>query len=105
ILSDPYGGSQLSFRVPLIVMSAYMQRGMVSNNRFDFGSILRFVEQNYGIQEGALTFADARSNTDLRGFFTLQRSPRTFQTINAPKGPDFFIHDPRPPKPFGEQWD
>lgn len=38
------GDYQYGFRVPLVVISAYTPVGYVNNNRYDFGSILRFVE-------------------------------------------------------------
>jgi len=67
--------------------------------RHDFGSILRFIEQNFGIQQGALTFADARATTNLTGFFNLSRAARVFQHINAPRDANFFLHDNRPMEP------
>ena len=56
----PQGGYQMGFRVPLIVVSAYTPAGYIHNGREDFGSVARFIERNFGIMEGALTFADAR---------------------------------------------
>ena len=50
----------MGFRVPLIVVSAYTPAGYIHNGKEDFGSVIRFVEHNFGIPEGALTFADAR---------------------------------------------
>jgi phospholipase C len=102
ILSGVQGDYQYGFRVPLIVVSAYTRRGYVDNTRYDFGSILRFLEQNFaslGLREGQLGFADSRSTTDLRAFFHLRQIPRKFVNIPAPKNADFFIHDPRPPEP------
>ncbi|MBZ5600037.1 MAG: hypothetical protein LAN83_17135 [Acidobacteriia bacterium] len=96
ILAFPEGGYQYGFRVPLIVVSAYTPVQFVSNNQFDFGSIVRFIEHNFGIQEGALTFADARTATDLTSFFKLNHVPRSFTTIRAPKGAEFFLHDKTP---------
>ena len=49
ILGPPQGNYQLGFRVPLIVVSAYTPEGYINNNRHDFGSILRFIEHNFGI--------------------------------------------------------
>jgi len=95
ILGQPEGDYQYGFRVPLVVVSAYTKAGYINNNRHDFGSILRFVEQNFGIQEGALNFADARAKNDLTGFFDLTKAPRTFQTISAPKPASFFLKDKR----------
>lgn len=64
----------MGFRVPLIVVSAFTPAGLINNNRHDFGSIVQFIEQNFGIMEGALTSADSnnRSNADLTGFFPLK---------------------------------
>jgi phospholipase C len=96
ILAQPGGDYQYGFRVPLLVVSAYTPPGYIDNGRHDFGSILRFIEHNFGITEGALNFADARSHDDLTSFFQLNQRPRTFQTIIAPKNASFFLHDRRP---------
>ena len=95
ILAAPQGDYQFGFRVPLIIVSAYTPEGYINNSRHDFGSILRFVEHNFGIAEGALTFADARATNDLTGFFDLAATPRTFQNISSPKDANFFLHDKR----------
>jgi phospholipase C len=69
------------FRVPLIVISAVTPAGYVDNNPHDFGSILRFVETNFGLgQIGPGTYADAYSD-DLQDFFTLG-TPRQFVPIH-----------------------
>ena len=102
LLSVPNQGQgdyQLGFRVPLVVVSAYTPLGYVDNGRYDFGSILRFVEQNFGIPEGALNFADARSTTDLTSFFDRNQQPRVFQHIAAPKSADYFLNDKSPMAP------
>ena len=65
------GDYHYGFRVPLLVVSAYTPLGHISNARHDFGSVLRFVEHNFGIPEGALNFADARATNNLSGFFRL----------------------------------
>ena len=91
ILAQPQGDYQYGFRVPLIVVSAYTPIGYIDNARHDFGSILRFIERNFGMQEGALNFADARANTDLSGFFNLNAMPRPFQMITAEKDAGFFL--------------
>ncbi|HLJ48993.1 MAG TPA: alkaline phosphatase family protein [Bryobacteraceae bacterium] len=95
ILAQPQGDYQYGFRVPLIAVSAYTPKGYINNVRHDFGSILRFVEHNFGIPQGALTFADARATTNLVGFFDLTRTPRDFVPIPAPKTATFFLNDKR----------
>ncbi len=95
ILAGAEGDFQYGFRVPLLVVSAYTTAGYIDNKRMDFGTILRFIEKNYGIAEGALNFADARSSTDLSEFFNLKQVPRPFVTIPAALSAGFFIHDKR----------
>jgi len=95
ILAPPEGDYQYGFRVPLLVVSAYTPAGYINNNRHDFGSILRFIEQNFGVREGALHFADSRAKNDLTGFFDRKQAPRAFQTITAPKTASFFLRDKR----------
>jgi phospholipase C len=95
-LAEPQGDYQYGFRVPFIAVSAYTAAGFVSNVREDFGSVLRFIEQNFGIEEGALNFADARSTTDLSEYFNLNQAPRVFTTIPARLDANFFVNDPRP---------
>jgi phospholipase C len=63
----------------------------------DFGTILRFVERNFGFAEGTLNFADARAQYDLTEFFDLNQAPRTFQTIPAALSANFFLQDKRRP--------
>ena len=77
------------FRVPLLVISAYTQAGFISNEKHDFGSILRMIEGINHIPEGALGFADARSTTDLSAFFNVA-TPRAYQPIAAEKNAAFF---------------
>jgi len=102
LLSGPNQGQgdyQYGFRVPLVVISAYTPFGYVSNHRHDFGSILRFVEHNFGIPEGALQVADERATNNLTGFFRLKRMPRVFHTISAPKDAKYFLNDHSPMEP------
>ncbi len=95
ILPQPEGDYQYGFRVPMIFVSAYTPKAYINNVRHDFGSILRFVESNFGIAPGALNFADARAKTDLSAFFNLAQPPRSYQTVTAPKNASFFLHDKR----------
>jgi phospholipase C len=93
------GDYQLGFRVPLLFVSAYTNPMIDSVNQYDVGSILRFIEQNFSITEGALGFADQRSQTDLTAFFNFSQKPRNFQHIRAPLSLEFLINDKRPMDP------
>ena len=88
----PEGGYQMGFRVPLIVVSASTPAGTISNTPEDFGSIIRFIEQNFGISEGSLTFADARSSGDLTEFFPTGHAREPFRPIRAPLSKEYFLH-------------
>jgi len=96
-LAGIQGDYQYGFRVPMIVVSAYTTAGYVDNTRMDFGTILRFIENNFGIAEGALGFADARATTDLSEFFDLNETPRPFATIPSTLDAEYFINDKTPP--------
>ncbi len=96
ILSGAEGDFQFGFRVPFIVVSAYTAAAYIDNNRMDFGTILRFLEHNYGIAEGSLNFADARATGDLTEFFNLSQVPRVFTTIPAKLDANHFITDKTP---------
>jgi phospholipase C len=96
ILAGAEGDFQYGFRVPFLAVSAYTPAAYVDNNRMDFGTVLRFIEQNFGIAEGALDFADERATGNLSEFFNLKQVPRVFTTIPAPLDANYFINDTSP---------
>jgi len=96
ILPFPQGAYQLGFRVPMLFISAYTPPGYIDNLRHDFGSVLRFVENNFDLGEGALGFADARATTDLSSFYNLSGSPRPFVAIPTAKTTLEVLNDKTP---------
>ncbi len=99
IQASPQGAYQYGFRVPLIFVSAYTTEGFISNVRYDFGSILRTIERNFDIQEGALTFADHRAANNLSAFYRFGRKPRAFTSIPTTKSARDFLNDKSKPTP------
>lgn len=97
ILSGIQGDYQYGFRVPFIFVSAYTPVGFISHGQHDFGSILRFIQNNFGIALGALGFADARATNALGQFYNLSQQPRSFVPIIAPLKAQFFLEDKRKP--------
>jgi len=95
---QPQNDYELGFRVPLLVVSAYTPAGYIDNTRYDFGSIARFIEQNFGIKEGVLNFADARAQSDLTPFFSSAEGPRPFNNIYSLRDATYFINDKTPPR-------
>lgn len=85
------GDYQLGARVPFLFVSAFTPRGLIVDNKCDYGSINRFIERNFGITEGALGFADARSTDDLAMFYDFGLAPRAFAAIPAPLDAQYFI--------------
>jgi phospholipase C len=55
---DPMG---LGFRVPMLVVSPYAKHGYVSHTQYEFGSILKFIEENWNL--GSLGSTDQRANS------------------------------------------
>ncbi len=86
---------EYGFRVPLIVISPYAKAQYISHVNHNFGSILKFVEEVYDLP--SLGYADANSD-DLSDCFNTSQQPLTFQTIQAPVGANFFLHDHRTPE-------
>jgi len=62
----------LGFRVPLIVISKYAKRAYVSHVRHEYGSLLRFIEYNWGLP--SLGTTDGRSDP-LLDFFSFAGTP------------------------------
>jgi phospholipase C len=98
-LPSPEGAYQYGFRVPFLFVSAYTPPLFISNTRYDFGSILRTIERNFGIPEGALTFADRRSKTNLSEFYDFKLTPRAFKVIPTVRSAKDFVNDKTPPTP------
>jgi phospholipase C len=91
-------GYTYGFRVPLLVVSAYTQAGLVDNDVHDFGSILRFVEENFGLPRiGPGYYADAFAG-GLSKYFRLP-TPRSFAVIPARQDGGYFLH--QKPSPVG----
>jgi phospholipase C len=89
-------GYVYGFRVPLIVVSSYAKPAYISHVQHDFGSILRFTEEAFGL--GSLGYADAYAD-DLSDCFDFKQRPIQFHTIAAPLDAAHFLSDTRPPTP------
>lgn len=88
-------GQGLGMRVPLLIASAYAreqypgQPGYVSHTQYEFGSILKFVEENWGL--GSLGTTDVRANS-LIDSFDFTQPPRTFTPIGTKYSIQYFEH-------------
>ena len=88
----------LGFRLPLLVISAYAKHGYVSHVHYEHGSILRFVEDQFGLAR--LGASDTRANSLQPDCFDFTQPPRKFKKIKAAYGQLYFANQPldaRPP--------
>jgi phospholipase C len=98
-LRDKWGG--LGFRVPMIIVSPYAREGQstegyISHTNYEFGSILKFVENIWDL--GQLGTTDTRA-TSIIDSFDFTQKPRAFTPIPAKYSRDFFEHQPPSYKP------
>jgi phospholipase C len=87
----------LGFRVPLIVISPYAKRGYVSHVQHEFGSILKFTEETFGL--APLAASDTRAD-DLADCFDYASGPQPFRIVPSRlQAKDFLrqLPDSRPP--------
>jgi phospholipase C len=87
---DDWGG--LGFRVPMIVISPYAKHGTssksyVSHTQYEFGSILKFIENTFAL--GSLDTTDKRA-TSISDCFDFTQPPRAFQQIPSTYSKRFF---------------
>jgi phospholipase C len=107
VLWDDWGGwyddaspPQLDFRglglrVPCIVISPYAKAGYVSHTQYEFGSILKFVEEVFNlppIGPPSRGFTDTRAASML-DTFDFTQAPRAFSPISAPYSESTFVHE------------
>jgi phospholipase C len=81
----------LGLRVPCIVISPYAKQGYVGHRQYEFGSILKTIEQIYGLPSIGTTDRRAQPMFDA---FDFSQPPRPFQEINAEYSPSFLMHEP-----------
>ena len=85
---EDYDG--LGFRVPLIVVSPYAKRGYVTHVQYETASVLRYMEDNFGL--APLAAADARANDPASDAFDYAQAPRPFQKIPGSKPASYWMH-------------
>jgi phospholipase C len=83
-----YGG--LGFRVPAIVISAYAKAGTISTTNYEFGSILKYIENNWNL--GSLGGSDQRA-TSIIDCFDYSQQPIAFKKIPSKLSKDYFMHE------------
>jgi phospholipase C len=103
IFWDDYGGwydaqppkkldyDGLGLRIPMLVVSAYAKKGYVSHVHYEHGTILKFVEETFGL--ATLAAADKRANPP-DDAFDFNQPPRKFETVPSDHDINYFKHQP-----------
>ncbi|HKU81371.1 MAG TPA: alkaline phosphatase family protein, partial [Candidatus Tumulicola sp.] len=101
ILWDDWGGfydnvspkfhasGSLGFRVPALIVSPYVAQGKIAHADFEFGSILKFAEETFGLP--SLGTTDKRA-TSIGQVFNFNQAPRSFVSIPTSRSCSYFIH-------------
>jgi phospholipase C len=91
---------EYGFRVPIIVISPYAKPNYVSHQQNDFGSILLFIEEQFGLGQidPAVGYADSYASGDLSDFFDFSQF-NNFTQIKADHDAQFFINSKAKPTP------
>jgi len=77
----------LGFRVPLIAVSAYARGHYVSHTQYEFGSLLKFIEETFHLP--TLSASDARALPPL-DLFDFNAAPRFFTPIATTHSAQYF---------------
>lgn len=88
----------LGMRVPMLIVSAYAKKGYVSHVPYEHASILKFVEDQFGLPR--LADSDKRATSPAKDCFDFNHAPRKFHVIPSSLGKEYFMHqapDLRPP--------
>lgn len=88
----------LGMRVPLLIISPYAKAQYVSHVQYEHGSILRFIEDQFGL--GRLAASDARANSPATDAFDFSKPPRKYVPVKTVVDQQYFINQPydgRPP--------
>jgi phospholipase C len=81
----------LGIRVPLLIISPYAKQGYVTHIQYEHGSILRFIEDNWGLKQ--LSASDARANDPATDAFNWTSPPRPFKPFAAKYPDSFFVNE------------
>jgi phospholipase C len=88
----------LGFRVPMLLISPYARKGYISHTQYEPASVLKFIENNWGLAR--IGANDVRA-TDIGGMFDFTQKPRPFVKIPAKYSKNFFLNG----KPSGHAVD
>jgi phospholipase C len=101
IFWDDYGGwydseppayvdyDGLGMRIPMLIISPYAKKHYVDHTPYEHGTILKFIEETFGLS--SLSQSDARANPPDKAF-DFNRAPRKFKVIPSDHDADYFLY-------------
>jgi phospholipase C len=87
----------LGIRIPCLIVSPYAKQGYVSHTQYEFGSILKFIEQVYSLPPLGATsdgYTDVRANSIIDSF-DFHSPPRAFTHIPTKYHIKDFLNEPK----------
>jgi phospholipase C len=108
IFWDDYGGwydpaaptrvdyDGLGLRIPMLVISPYAKQDYVSHVHYEHGSILKFIEDQFGLPR--LAASDARANSPEADAFNFNQAPRAFHAVPSGFSETYFSRQPLDPR-------
>ncbi len=84
---EDYDG--LGFRVPLIIVSPYARKGYVTHVQYETASVLRYMEDNFGLPH--LAASDERANDPASDAFDYSQRPRKFEKVSGGKPAAYWL--------------
>jgi len=91
---EDYDG--LGFRVPLLILSPYAHKGYVTHVQYETASVVRYIEDNFGLPQMATS--DARANDPATDAFDYAQAPRKFRRIHGDKPAAYWTRLERRPR-------
>lgn len=97
----------LGIRVPCLIVSPYAKQGYVDHTQYEYGSILHFMEEVYGLPAGALGpaskgYTDGRA-ASLDNAFDFTQAPRRFSSFKTFLPASHFLHEPPSDEPVDDE--
>lgn len=74
--------TSLGFRAPMVVISPFAKQHLVSHTEYNFGSVLKFMEETFGL--GSLNTTDASANS-MSDMFDFTQSPTKYIAEPVPQ--------------------
>jgi phospholipase C len=97
---EDYDG--LGFRVPMIIVSPYAKQSSVTHVQYETSSVLRYIEDNFGLPQ--LAPSDKRANDPALdpAAFDYSQSPRQFKKIPGGKPASYWLRLEEEPHGYGK---